>query len=1462
MVFFEWNDDDIDDVRACVGWVSSRCDGGCIVFAVATGWDARRRRRDGGKTYLIRAPGSARLTNRRFRSAGGSGDGDETILFADGMKSQIQQIAREVYDDSPALANAQVMLSWRPTTKKKDDPNAFAAELTNQIKSQKETLKQLLQHKDEMTAKCQAVERSYKVAMESAKSEVVTTTVPATAEEMAQIKAERERLAKQKEETMAHLNNVQEAEEELQRKIDALNEERAKIREEEHGRVLTALAKKIADAEARVQAAETAEASLARERGTMMQLREMENVSAAEAGAAAAEAKIAANMARDEARSAQQALLNAQAALERASVEHEMLSNKYAEEKATWDSELAALTQSESNLKIELNANLSKLEGMTAQYNQLASEAARQNASAQEDIEKIVAAMTMEKEKALSDLEETLTREKSEELHSLERQFRSRLEHEINALKSESKEDMQQRIVSLNALLAEQKANNEITLSAFKAEAGAKEAGLKAEFLAALKDAEHRAELASAKATSALESLQATLEQVKQSAQEELTRVKQEAERALAEQAKKMSEEHAMDKAKALEAQQLELQSQLLSERDSALNGSHDAHAAAMSELEIKVRQECAENFSLELRSEKEQSEARIQQAQAALMAEKERALQAQRDELSQQATLEREAAIVALKEAHEETMLELTNNLKAELEQARMAASMGGNKTQRSDAEIKAIMEVEKQTALVTASEKHADVLARKIQELTEKLSADKHAAVSALEREKYELMANFDAKHNAALKEQEKVLRAQAEADKMTALENLRTTLQLNASGQFEAIKAKALEEQREKFLVEKQIALDNLKAELTVIKDAAIAQAKAEAAASDNIDASRSYKAAIEKLRVALESEKQEALALQAAKLSGIAEAQREHAMTELRAELQAAASREKHDLITELQSFSGSARTKEMIELEQKAQRVLMEANEREAKLHAEITRLTREKEEARRLEAAATSAAAMMHQPKSDSAAADRMKVTIASLESKVRSLERDGGKQGEMAKMQAEMEHLRKEAAAANRRAQQVKDEHVASFDRVKELEAQLLEADELRREMHNMVQELRGNVRVIARVRPLLPGEDNVVEPIDKETLAVSIPELDPRLFSFDRVFNERSTQEEVFEEVSELVQSALDGYKVCLFSYGQTGSGKTHTMLGTGEGERRGIIPRAVAKVLEQAEALRSKGYEYTMEASYVEIYNEQIRDLLCPGAVHSERHSVVSSPEGGCPTVTGVVREEVTSVYEATSLVRRAMNARAVEATEMNANSSRSHTLFLLYITGVHAATGQTLTGCLNLVDLAGSERTKRSGAAGQRMTEACAINKSLSCLGDVFAAVGRGDKHIPYRNSKLTYLLAPCLGGEGKTLMVVNIAPDLDSAEESMCSLRFASTVNAVELGNGKKAKRNIAQNLAHLTTGGAEVPTSSTMTRSRRSSASALPSREMYDRRSSAGTKRGNPFGQNERAPKTRRKAWE
>ena len=153
--------------------------------------------------------------------------------------------------------------------------------------------------------------------------------------------------------------------------------------------------------------------------------------------------------------------------------------------------------------------------------------------------------------------------------------------------------------------------------------------------------------------------------------------------------------------------------------------------------------------------------------------------------------------------------------------------------------------------------------------------------------------------------------------------------------------------------------------------------------------------------------------------------------------------------------------------------------------------------------------------------------------------------------------------------------------------------------------------------------------------------------------------------------------------------------------------------------------------------------------------------------------------------------TSFWRLAANNRAVGATNMNDFSSRSHAVFTFYLRAVHNAMGQTLRSTLNLIDLAGSERLNRSGATGLRAKETVAINKSLSSLTDVFVALGKKSSHVPYRNSKLTHLLEPCLSGEGKTLMIVNLSPTEASAQESLCSLRFASNVNQVELGRAKR-----------------------------------------------------------------------
>jgi len=373
-----------------------------------------------------------------------------------------------------------------------------------------------------------------------------------------------------------------------------------------------------------------------------------------------------------------------------------------------------------------------------------------------------------------------------------------------------------------------------------------------------------------------------------------------------------------------------------------------------------------------------------------------------------------------------------------------------------------------------------------------------------------------------------------------------------------------------------------------------------------------------------------------------------------------------------------------------------------------------------------------------------------------------------------------------------------------ASQAQVEKLEKTIRDGQAERRRMHNLIQELRGNVRVFARIRPFLPGDG-----VDDDAPPMCVPKSETALklttsdsdkkgynFSFDRVFGPSIGQEAVFTEVSEFVQSALDGYSVCLFSYGQTGSGKTHTMQGTGNGQMRGIIPRAIEQVGQYKEQLEKDGWQYDMQVSFIEIYNETIRDLLRDEEVSDLKHEIKVNPDGRrYITDINMVSLEPTDNEAVEAVMRQAAKHRSVGSTDMNAVSSRSHSVFTLHLTALNPTTRQALRGTLNLCDLAGSERLDRSGATGARAKEAMAINKSLSSLTDVFVSIGKKASHIPFRNSKLTYLLQPSLSGDGKTLMVVNMSPTEQSTQETLCSLRFAAQVNKCELG---KAKRSLEE----------------------------------------------------------------
>ncbi|KAJ7601063.1 kinesin-domain-containing protein [Mycena floridula] len=444
----------------------------------------------------------------------------------------------------------------------------------------------------------------------------------------------------------------------------------------------------------------------------------------------------------------------------------------------------------------------------------------------------------------------------------------------------------------------------------------------------------------------------------------------------------------------------------------------------------------------------------------------------------------------------------------------------------------------------------------------------------------------------------------------------------------------------------------------------------------------------------------------------------------------------------------------------------------------------------------------------------------------------------------EVNSLKAQNNALQAHLDASSRSISDVRFSMEAAEKRIAELKEEVMESEMIRRKLHNMVQELKGNIRVFCRVRPVLPSDapsSSVAELTPgteafdtfKEESRANIDFPDPRdhkeivlssssesatgqerketyNFSFDRVFDPTTTQAQVFEEISQLTQSCADGYNVCLFAYGQTGSGKSFTMEGGTSEATTGMIPRAVDHIFLVAEQMKSKGWEYTIEGQFLEIYNETINDLLGKHEFDKKKHEIKHDAKTGATRVTDLTVIPLHSPGQVRTLLASAQSRRSVAATLMNERSSRSHSVFTLRINGTNKSTKETCEGSLNLVDLAGSERINVSFGSGfgsasgsasgdkERLKETQSINKSLSALGDVIAALGekgeKGEKHIPYRNSKLTYLLQNSLSGNSKTLMFLNLSPLAAHVNESLTSLRFATKVNNTTIGTAKKQMR--------------------------------------------------------------------
>uniref|UniRef100_A0A8B9PUC1 Kinesin family member 4A n=1 Tax=Apteryx owenii TaxID=8824 RepID=A0A8B9PUC1_APTOW len=330
--------------------------------------------------------------------------------------------------------------------------------------------------------------------------------------------------------------------------------------------------------------------------------------------------------------------------------------------------------------------------------------------------------------------------------------------------------------------------------------------------------------------------------------------------------------------------------------------------------------------------------------------------------------------------------------------------------------------------------------------------------------------------------------------------------------------------------------------------------------------------------------------------------------------------------------------------------------------------------------------------------------------------------------------------------------------------------------------------------VRVALRCRPLVPKETS-----EGCQMCLSFVPGEPQVivgndksFTYDYVFDPSVEQEEVFNTaVAPLIRGIFKGYNATVLAYGQTGSGKTYSMGGTYTANQEhepsvGVIPRVIKLLFKEKE--QRQDWEFVLKVSYLEIYNEDILDLLCPSRERSSQISIREDPKEGIKII-GLTERSVACAQDTVFCLEQGNNSRTVASTAMNSQSSRSHAIFTISVDQKKKNDkNSSFHSKLHLVDLAGSERQKKTKAEGDRLKEGININRGLLCLGNVISALGDENKKggfVPYRDSKLTRLLQDSLGGNSHTLMIACVSPADSNLEETLNTLRYADRARKIK-----------------------------------------------------------------------------